>query len=299
MKYLGCGVNAKNLKEDLKYQELIKSNFNYICPQNEFKLNYIYADKLNPNFEPADYIAEFSKENNLALRGHCFLWHHSIPNWLNTSLTQDEAWLLVYKYMHQMIERYSVICWDVCNECFSNDGGFRKHLIYILGSDYIAKCFKLAHSINPHVPLFYCDNQIKFERKWDIILKCLDGMRSDGIPIHGVALQAHSNLYPELTKTTTLKLINRLKSAGFLVHCPEIVVWNDQVFSYFGEMRQLEIYKGLIEACSQSELIGFWSPFDKYPWLLRPEQCRPGFWDANYHPKKSHKLIEQISQVLR
>ncbi len=299
MKYFGCAVNAKVLKSDLTYQELIKSNFNYVCPQNEFKLNYVCNDITNFNFESGDYIADFCKKNNLALRGHCFLWHHAIPNWLTTSLTQDEAWLLVYKYMHQMIERYSVISWDVCNECFNNEGEFRKHLIYILGNDYISKSFKLVRSIDPYTPLFYCDNQIKSERKWHVVIKCLQAMKNDGVPINGVALQAHSNLYPELSCSATLKLINKLKYAGFLVHCPEIVVWNNQAFAYYGEMLQLEIYKGIIKACLQSDLIGFWAPFDKHPWILKPEQCCPGFWDADYHPKKSHKLIKQISQVLR
>lgn len=281
---IGCGVDAIALTEDTGYRQLVANSFDFVQPWNEFKMPEFCHSRAG-----ADIISDFAKNTGLALRGHCLLWHYAVPFWLNSYISFEERWTLVENYFEEILSAYPhAIAWDVCNECFNDQGTPRNHLRYLLGEDYIEKAYRLANSINPKATLFYCDNQVKFPKKWDTIISYLVNLRNTGVPIHGVALQLHSNLFPNLDGETVEELIAKLISLGFIVQVPEIVVWNHKLIPY-GEIRQGEIYNDLIDACKTADLIGFWAPFDRYPWTLQPESCTPGFWDEKHQPKKLYE----------
>lgn len=79
------------------------------------------------------------------------------------------------------------------NEALNEDGTWRESVFYkVLGEDYIKLAFKLAHEIDPETKLYYNDYNIERPgRKADGVRRIVRMLQEEGIPIHGVGMQAH------------------------------------------------------------------------------------------------------------
>ncbi len=76
-----------------------------------------------PNFVPADTLADFALNNGIQLRGHTLLWHQSAPEWF---FAGDVSEPINYRinvqqrlrtYIFAVVQRYpSIYAWDVVNE---------------------------------------------------------------------------------------------------------------------------------------------------------------------------------------
>lgn len=83
--------------------------------------------------------------------------------------------------------------WDVVNEAIEEDGSFRKSIFYeVLGSEYIDLAFKTAARVDPNAKLYYNDYNLEWpSKKTEATQKLVKDLRSKGIKIDGVGLQAH------------------------------------------------------------------------------------------------------------
>lgn len=87
---LGTVVNYTNVTTNDNYKNLVKYHFNSLTAGNEFKA-YSLLDQAKSaqskdgmpvmNYEKADAIISFAKENGIQMRGHVLVWHAYMCDW--------------------------------------------------------------------------------------------------------------------------------------------------------------------------------------------------------------------------
>ena len=208
---VGVAINARNLSED--QQKIILDNFASITAENEMKPGEVHPREGVWTWERADAIANFCRKNNIKMRGHCLVWHSQFCDWMFTDKNGKEVSKEVFyerlrDHIHTVVNRYKdiVYCWDVVNEAMADGNGrgwgnrqpsdYRQSRLYNLcGDEFIAKAFEFAHEADPNAMLFYNDYNAADPAKRDRIFNMVKKMKDAGVPIHGIGMQGHYNIY--------------------------------------------------------------------------------------------------------
>lgn len=209
---IGVAVNQRNISDPTQI-ELIKKQFNSITAENDMKSGEVHPSEGVWKWERADKVANFCRQNGIKLRGHCLVWHSQFCNWMfndkNGKLVKKEVFYARLRdHIHTVVNRYKdiVYAWDVVNEAMSDGGGrgfggnepnpYRQSQLYNLcGDEFIAKAFEYAHEADPNAILFYNDYNAATPAKRDRIYNMVKKMQDAGVPITGIGMQGHYNIY--------------------------------------------------------------------------------------------------------
>lgn len=313
--FAGCAVRAEKFKktddrgafyDSQQYRETIAANFSCVYPENALKFSVCHPEEEVFDFSRADDVVDWAIGQGKQVRGNCLVWGNGNPPWLAQHKRSQKLLEIMEAHIQAVVDRYrgKIAYWDVVNEAVIDDcknlalrdniwrGG--------IGNSYIQRAFEVAHEANPAASLFYCDYRIKNRAKWDFIYQILEDLRAKGTPIHGVAIQVHSNLIPSIPIAEIRYWIRKFKQAGYLVHLPECVVWAWQQGignQWIRQQHQAAIYRQIIEVAIEegADMVGFWSPFDAYPWTWNGKEDEPGLWDRNFQAKPSAKILELLN----
>lgn len=317
---IGAAVNPLTIKSQ---KPLLLHHFNSITAENEMKFVSLHPEEDVYTFEEADDIANFARENGIALRGHTLVWHNQTSNWLfedGKGGVADRELVLnrLRSHIQTVVGRYkdTIYCWDVVNEVISDDAHHEDAFLRpskwvdIVGEDFIAKAFQFAHEADPNALLFYNDYNESYPYKRDRIYKLVSSLLEQEVPIHGVGLQAHWNLYdPHLDdiraaieKYAQLGLqlqLTELDLSVFrfedkrtdLVEPPEQLL-EQQAERYESIFSLLREYKEHISA------VTFWGAADDYTWLdgfpVRGRKNWPFLFDESHQPKLSYHSVASL-----
>ena len=80
---IGVALNQRNVS-DADQIELVKKEFSSITAENDMKPGELHPKEGVWNFEKADKIADFCRQNGIKLRGHCLCWHSQFADWMFT-----------------------------------------------------------------------------------------------------------------------------------------------------------------------------------------------------------------------
>lgn len=271
-KYLGVAVNSK-FTTDLNYKNIVIHNFNSITPENALKMDSIFKNKNALNYNQADVIINQAINNNLRVHGHTLVWHRQVPAWLSYEKNH-----LIQKYFNQyiseIVKKYKnkVQEWDVVNEALDKNGLLRKSIwLKAIGPKYIENAFSIANKANPEAKLYYNENGIeKPGLKRDALIKMLERLRNENIPIHGVGIQSHfsTNYRPEQLEV----LLNKLTELDLEFQFTELdyaLKINDKDNAAAIE-KQNEIFKYISETCSKYSNcrgVTIWGLSDQDSWI--------------------------------
>ena len=313
---IGVAVNQRNVT-NAQQMALIKKEFNSMTCENDMKPEPTEPREGQFNWENADRIADFARANGIKLRGHCLMWHSQIGQWMyNDNPTKEVFYQRMKNHIQAVVSRYKdvVYCWDVVNEAMTDDpkadDPYRQSPMYKLcGDEFIAKAFEYAHEADPNALLFYNDynecDPVKSQRIYNMVKK----MKDAGVPIHGIGMQGHYNIYGPTEKEVD-DALNLYKKVVKHIHVTELDIrvnaemggqlrfsregaavtdsvkqhLADQYARVFGVFRK---HKDVIDC------VTFWNLGDRDSWLGAANYPLP--FDTDYQPKLAYDYIKNMT----
>jgi len=315
---VGAAVSPKVLTTE--ESSLVVQHFNSLTAENAMKSKPIHPDEDRFFWKDADSIVAFAGRHNMRVRGHTLVWHNQAPGWLfvdeqGAPVSKDLLLSRLRTHIHTVVNRYKgkIYAWDVVNEAVSDspDEYLRKSpLLEICGEAYIAKAFQWAHEADPGALLFYNDyNEIDPVKRKKII-RLLQQLKKDGVPVHGVGLQGHWALN-EPTREQLEKTLTDFAGVGLDIQITELDVSvypkeharrertatdTETAYTPEKELKQTEVYKMLFEVFrkyrDQISSVTFWNVSDRHSWLdnfpVTNRKDYPLLFDQNLQPKKAY-----------
>ncbi|KAF6164002.1 hypothetical protein GIB67_028706 [Kingdonia uniflora] len=185
---------AKTIIGNSPYQDWFVKRFNAAVFENELKWYATEPEQGKVNYTLADQMLEFTRANQIAVRGHNIFWEDPIytPAWVR-NLTGDQLKLAVNSRIQSLMNKYKeeFIHWDVSNEMLHFDFYEQR-----LGPNATLGFFETAHTSDPLTTLFMNDFNV-VETSADVnstvdsyIMRMKELLR-DGVTMDGIGLEGH------------------------------------------------------------------------------------------------------------
>ena len=326
---IGVAVNVRNVT-DAAQMDLIKKEFNSITAENDMKVALIQPKEGEFHWENADKIANFCRQNGIRLRGHNLCWHNQFADWMfedkkGKPVKKEVFYARLRKHIQAVVSRYKdiVYAWDVVNEAMADQAFARpgqeanpyreSRLFKLCGDEFIAKAFEFAHEADPQALLFYNDYNAADPGKRDRIYNMVKKMKDAGVPIDGIGMQGHYNIYgpseedidAAITKYATI--VNH-------IHFTEVDLRTNteqggQLRFARGETKPLAPYLQTLQDDQYARLfrvlrkhadvidnVTFWNLGDRDSWL--GVNNHPLLFDENYKPKRAYNIVKNFNPTL-
>jgi endo-1,4-beta-xylanase len=314
---VGTAVRPSLLSESA-YSATLGREFNMVEPEDAMKW---WVVRQNPDFfdfRQGDEIVAFAQAHGMKIRGHCLVWDHNNPEWLQAGHFRPEHMSqLLQQHIVRVMRHYAgqVFAWDVVNEALDENGHFKDSPWYNqpgigfagTGSAYVEQAFRWAREADANALLFYNDNGAEgMNPKADAVYAMVKGFKSRGVPIDGVGLQMHISSLDFDTSQVSSNMA-RLTALGLQLHITELDVslpaGSSGSFSKNDLEKQADIYRRVVRACVQNPkctAIQTWGFTDKYSWIgshSHGEQGGALLFDRLYQPKPAYEaMIDEIAK---
>lgn len=316
---IGVAVNQRNVTNP-EQQALIAREFNSVTAENDMKPQPTEPRQGQFDFTRADRIANFCRQHGIKMRGHCLMWHSQIGEWIykdeqGNLLPKEEFFKRMREHIHTVVSRYKdvVYAWDVVNEAMTDDRNatdpYRQSQLYqIAGDEFIAQAFRFAREADPNVLLFYNDynetDPVKSKRIFEMVKK----MKANGVPIDGIGMQGHYNiygpkedeidaaitLYKQVVKhihVTELDVRANEEMGGALQFSQEGMEVSDSLKQHLAD-QYARIFRVLRKHKDVIDNVTFWNLSDRDSWLGARNYPLP--FDSEYQPKMAYDYIKNM-----
>ena len=322
----GSSLGGRGLA-DAKYVELVATQCGMIVPENELKMPFIQRTPGEFTFDRAEKVIAFAEGHDMAVRGHCLLWHHPrwVPRWLDTydfgSEPRKSAETLLVTHIEKTCAQFGkrIASWDVVNEAVDNITGEMRETAFskAFGSadDVIDRSFHAARAVLPDTELVYNDYM-----GWestngphrDGVLRLLERLRKRGTPVNALGLQAHigcgnqdSNAnrdFDARDEKAWRKFLREVTGMGYSLLITELDVHDATLPADFAERdRQVaalgRAFLDITLDFRQVNSVIVWGMADNHTWLQgrtpRADKLpkRPTPYDNQYQPKPLRDAI--------
>ena len=223
-----------NLMET-KSGEILKREFSYVTPANDFKQSYIHPEPGKYQYEKSDDWVQFCKTNTQVIRMHAPISPQCSPWVREDSRTAEELELMLQEYMTALCNKYkgtSNILWlDVVNETIDKTTGDWfgpkpgtdkwENPWPKIGFDeshplkpplYIKQAFEIANELAPDIKQIINQHGALEKSSWDKMKALVLYLRENNLRVDGLGWQAHIDLGWE-------------KIPGNIEYLAEIVQW--------------------------------------------------------------------------
>ena len=230
-------------------------------------------------------ILDFCAKNNIAFRGHTFVWHSQTPEWFFKSGFSDNGGYVNSSTMDQRMESYiknmfnayatqyptvNLYAYDVCNEVIydgtASNGGLRptngtngqngsSAWVRVYGNNsFVEKAFTYAAKYRPDgCKLYYNDyNEFADAKKTCIKNTILIPLHNKGI-LDGMGMQSHidcsTGQWDWGNTTSYLNAMDDYLSLGIDVQVTELDISRDG--GKYTDQQQAEKYKAIFKHCKE------------------------------------------------
>jgi endo-1,4-beta-xylanase len=298
---VGAAVAPERL-DDPDYARTVAEEFTSLTPENHMKWPLVHPTPDEWDFAGADRLVAFAEEHGLAVKGHTLIWGQAVgngvPEWVMAINDPAELQSVVDDHIATLVGRYAgrIDRWDVVNEPLLTLGAELdpNHFHDVLGADYIADAFRAAHDADPEAKLFLNEHSVEtIPAKADALVALVEQLVADGVPIHGVGLQAHQFTGAAPEPGVFEELVATFTAMGLDVAITEL----DVPLNANGDVElQADVYAQIVREClaaSCSE-ITVWGVDDSSTWLdgfLGRENTAPLLFDDAFARKATHQVV--------
>jgi endo-1,4-beta-xylanase len=298
--YTGVSVNQWEVEGDQEsHWDVITKNFNWVVAENCMKCEVIHPQEGVYDFTLADKFVDKAKAAGLKVQGHCLIWHSQCAPWFHFDkdgklVSREELKKRMREHIYTIVSHFKgrIDAWDVCNECFEDDGSPRKSLFWqILGTDYIPLAFQYAHEADPNVQLFYNDYSMNKPTKVEGVANFFRPLIEQGLPVTAIGMQGHmiledaKELLPQYDHS--IKTIAALGVPTFFSELDLSVLPNPYGFSganvsdRFTYTPEKDPFKEGLTKEKEAEINQFWVDFYKMLIPHKDNILRVNFWCLN------------------
>lgn len=291
----GSAVLRSKLANDPEFAASITNECSILVPIGELKWDMLRTDLEHFNFEPADWLIEFTHKRNMLVRGHTLIWHEALPSWVESVMNSANAKQILTHHISTVVKRYAgkIHSWDVVNEAIQlrdgrSDGLRNTPWLLMLGPDYIEMAFRTAAKADPKAMLVYNDFGLDYDTPADnakraAVLKLLERLKLKGVPVHALGIQAHllrdknPRFNPEKFKT----FLQNVASLGLKILITELDV-TDKTLPKDIQIRDRMVaaaYEDYLSvALAEPAVIAVltWGISDRYTWLSKHDPRQDG-----------------------
>ncbi len=329
--YIGAAVQYKELTGPVG--SILKQEFSYITPANDFKQTYIHPEPGKWNWNYPDGWIKYAKENKQTIRIHgpispqCSRWVR------DDKRTAEELKKNLHEYMTALCRRYNgkpnVRWMDVVNETVSNSGewmmprpgsdswenpwgkiGFEKNIParFPALSDgvplYIIQAFEIANKEAPDIKLVINQHSVLNDKIWNRVKDLVLYLRWRGLRVDGIGWQGHikyshaSNWSMDSPNICFLdELITWAHENSLEFHVTENNI-HDLAGQPDRQDHYAEIFGNILKTVLAKRDTGvvtwnLWGPRDR-PHHRENKIVIRSFWDEKFRPKKSYYKAQQI-----
>jgi endo-1,4-beta-xylanase len=322
----GSALGGRGLA-DARYLDLVRAQCGLIVPENELKMQVVQPAPGEFHFERAAALFAFADSANLQMRGHTLLWHHPrwLPRWLETYDFGTEpataAAGLLTNHIRKTTTQFDnrIISWDVVNEAVDNVTGQMREtrLSKCIGTpdEVLGLAFHAARDVLPDTELVYND-YMGWERDGanhrSGVLKLLERLRRDGVPVNALGLQSHigadnqpanaARPFDARDERAWRRFLTEVTGMGYRLIITELDV-NDTSLPGAVAARDAQVaalaraYLDITLDFRELRVVMAWGLADPLSWLQAripradgaPKRCNP--FDVKYQPKPLRDAI--------
>jgi endo-1,4-beta-xylanase len=299
---IGAAVAVESLLEEEMYRQVLVREFNLLTAENAMKFIAVEPQQGVYDFKDGDHLVDFAQQNGMRVRGHTFIWHQALPEWLEKgTFTREELIKILQDHIFAEAGHFKgkVFAWDVVNEGLDDTGSLRSTIwLDGIGPDYIEIAFRTAREADPDALLFYNDfNAEGMNEKSDAVYALVKDLKEKGL-IDGVGLQMHVTPDQGLTQAELEENMRRLGELGLIVHITELDVRLATPPTQVQLEDQAMVYWRVFDSClavPACKAVVMWGFTDRHSWV--PEAYR-NFgaalpFDENYLPKPAYHAISE------
>ncbi len=330
---IGVAVNKFNVSVP-EQADLVCQEYSSMTAENDMKPGMLHPQEGVWNWGAADSIANFARQHGIKLRGHCLCWHSQFADWMFTDkkgrpVKKEVFYQRLREHIHTVVNRYKdvVYAWDVVNEAIADnvrpsfvDGQWKPGSPYrdsrhfqLCGDEFIAKAFEFAHEADPNALLFYNDYNECDPGKRDRIYDMVKKMQDAGVPIHGIGMQGHYNIYGPSEEDIDAA-ITKYSELVKHIHVTELDIRTNtemggQLRFSRGEAKPLAPYLQTLQDDQYNRIfkifrkhkdvidcVTFWNLSDRDSWLGVNNHPLP--FDENLKPKNTYFVIRDFNTTL-
>ncbi len=297
---IGMALDPEILEQKLNH-DLVLTHASSISAESVMKAQPIGVGPGQYDFDRADALIAFAQANGIGVRGHNLVWHQTAPAWFfegdqsNRAAYQAKVRKRLETYVHDVVTHFKgkVYCWDVINECTSDDASevYRQSPWFkALGPDYIVYALQAARAADPDVALFINDYDTEHADKRGRLLQIVKAARAAGAPLDGIGHQMHINtqsptagqVHQALSDVEALGLINHVTELDVSIYpdpgscfadhatCLPSINPKDRALLTKALTEQARQYRDMFkvfEAHPSVKSVTFWGIADNHTWL--------------------------------
>jgi endo-1,4-beta-xylanase len=306
----GAAARQDLLSRKPDLAQLFAQQCDILVPDGELKWGQLRPSPDTFNFLPAEWLLNFTEQNNMKYRGHTLVWYQSLPKWFYSYANASNAKPLLLNHINTVVGHFAgkMESWDVINEVMNPkdgrpDGLRNSPWLQFLGPDYLELAFRTAYAADPKALMIWNENWLEEETpegesKRRAMIKILKDMQSRNVPIHGIGIQSHllgdhaaniggegfQRFLHEVSDMNLKIIVSELDVTD--QNLPADTAARDQAVAnlYYSYLSTVLKHKSVIAVLT-------WGLTDNYSWLsqykARPDSLpvRPLPFDANMSPK--------------
>lgn len=293
---IGSGATNPAYLDEPQFGQVLSTQFNSLSPENELKWNFVEPQQGVFDFTGLDRLVDFAKANGMAVKGHGLISGCCNPGYVTAATDPNHLLALMANHFNAVMGRYAgkMDRWDVVTEPLSLFGGTGlapNDFYNVLGPDYIADAFRLAHAADPNAKLFINESLVEFyPAKRQELYDLVSGLVARGVPINGVGLEMHETM-AEPDPGVITEMANSYRALGLNVAITELDVHTLDV------TQQTQIYGDVMAEALAAGIkdINFWGFTDKHAYTWLPG-AKPLMFDENYNPKPAYFATQNALQ---
>src|SRR6266478_3928744 len=318
----GTTISAAQINGDREFVDLVMQQTGLVVAENDMKWQVMNRGAPgDDDYGPADAVAAFALENDLALRGHNLLWYHRTPSWFFDLATRQEQERAIIERIQRLAGRYRgmVHSWDVVNEPIEPKDGRPDGLgtgvfLEMFGPDYLDLAYRTARETDPGARLVVNEYDVELdipdqEARRTALLNLLERMQRSGTPVDVVGIQAHLSCAggPPFSAARLRRFLAEVAGLGLTIQITELDVTDENAPADQAARDRLvaDSYSRFLDAALDEpavKMVVTWGLSDRHSWIVRRETheskwrtddlpSRPLPFDAALAPKPACEAI--------